>query len=143
MIQAAVVFDHNKNNVCNPTTTITATKTAAVFEHSNSSLEPPLTSKLGPQGTTLEAQSSTEKISSRVYQKRRKQEEGRQKWDSSCKMNYLRLSKGKRKPTGKELTDSARILEEQQLVSQTLSSTFIPANPAIATIGSKTSASNS
>lgn len=55
---------------------------------------------------------SPDKITKKVYEKKRKREEGHQKWQSSNKMYYLRLSKGKRKPTGQELTDSVRQISE-------------------------------
>lgn len=41
-------------------------------------------------------------------------------------MHYLRLSKGKRKPTGKELLKNAQMQEQEKLITQTLSNTIIP-----------------
>lgn len=45
-------------------------------------------------------------ISKKVYERRKKKAESHQPWSSSNKMHYLRLSKGRRKPTGAELTSS-------------------------------------
>lgn len=45
-------------------------------------------------------------ISKQAYERRQKREQGHQPWASSKKMHYLRLSKGRRKPTGQEIAMS-------------------------------------
>jgi len=42
-------------------------------------------------------------MTKRAYEKTQKKEVGHQPWQSSKKMHYLRLSKGRRKPTGQEI----------------------------------------
>jgi len=42
-------------------------------------------------------------MTKKAYERQKKKDEGRTPWSSSNKMHYLRLSKGRRKPTGQEM----------------------------------------